>query len=180
MWIIQSWDDLGEDPGANLQERIRFGSGVFLRRGLESGEAQPLLRDPTLAFPLVRVSESIRGKSQTPFSLSTATYECTQFIHVTNEGKWSVSAHRNVNMTVETAKRSFGISLVHVRHTLKGWIPRTLVLLSGAKRRRFLPVERNGRHPKFLTLPLEGCSPREMKAHAWPCHSANLAISPPN
>ena len=54
----------------------------------------------------------VRGWSQNSFSLSTATCECSGFIHVTNEGKWSVSAHRNDNMTVDTAKRSFGISLV--------------------------------------------------------------------
>ena len=54
----------------------------------------------------------VRGWSQNSFSLSAATYECSGFIHVTNEGKWFVSANRNVNMTVDTAKRSFGISLV--------------------------------------------------------------------
>ncbi len=69
----------------------------------------------TVYGPCGAATRCIRGWSQNSFSLSAATCKCSGFIHVTNEGKWSVSAHRNVNMMVDTAKRSFGISLVHVQ-----------------------------------------------------------------
>ncbi len=124
----------------------------------------------------------------------TATCECSGFIHVTNEGKWSVSAHRNDNMTVDTAKRSFGISLVpplppsatHDDGTEKFFSdtrPWLLVPRSSSKDRRSLPVSHSiadqstsDKELSHIVSMLSNVSPCSSHGHShWVCRARDMS-----